>query len=247
MSPFEALYGRKCRTPLMWSEVGERALVGPAFIKEAEERVAEIREKLKAAQSRQKSYTDKKRREVSFNPGDFVYLKVSPIRGTRRFQVHGKLAPRYIGPYQVLKRIGAVAYRLELPEGMSDIHPVFHVSQLRRCLRVPERERVTEEEIALQKDLRYQEVPVKILDTVVKRTRNSEVRICRVQWSRHGIEEATWEREDAFRNQPNLEDEIHFKWGRFVTPAFLPYLNHSTNRSLKIIFKTFPSSGSDHS
>jgi hypothetical protein len=230
MSPFEALYGRKCRTPLMWSEVGERALVGPALVKEAEERVAEIREKLKAAQSRQKSYSDKKRREISFKPGDFVYLKVSPIRGTRRFQVHGKLAPRYIGPYQVLKRIGAVAYRLELPEGMTDIHPVFHVSQLRRCLRVPERERVTEEEIALQKDLRYQEVPVKILDTVIKRTRNSDVRICRVQWSRHGVEEATWEREDAlkkefphlFRNKPNLEDEIHFKWGRFVTPAFYP-------------------------
>jgi hypothetical protein len=123
MSPFEALYGRKCRTPLMWSEVGERTLVGPALIKEAEERVAEIREKLKAAQSRQKSYADKKRREVSFNSGDFAYLKVSPIRGTRRFQVHGKLAPRYIGPYKVLKRVGAIAYRLELPEEMSRYTP----------------------------------------------------------------------------------------------------------------------------
>jgi hypothetical protein len=162
MSPFEALYGRKCRTPLMWSEVGERALVGPALIKEAEERVVEIREKLKAAQSRQKSYSDKKRREVSFNLGDFVYLKVSPIRGTRRFQVHGKLAPRYIGPYRVQKKIGAVAYCIELPETMADIHPVFHVSQQRRCLRVPEKERVPEEEIALQTNLRYQEVLVKI-------------------------------------------------------------------------------------
>jgi hypothetical protein len=114
----------------MWSKVGERALVGPAFIKEADERVAKIREKLKAAQSRQKSYADKKRREVSFSPGDFAYLKVSPIRGTQRFQVHEKLAPLYIGPYKVLKRVGAVAYRLELPEEMSDIHPVFHVSQL---------------------------------------------------------------------------------------------------------------------
>jgi hypothetical protein len=137
--------------------------------------VAEIREKLKAAQSRQKSYSDKKRREVSFNPGDFVYLKVLPIRGTRRFQVHGKLAPRYIGPYQVQKKIRAVAYRLELPERMADIHPVFHVSQLRRCLRVPEKEHVPEDEIALQTDLRYEKVPVKILDTVTKRTRNSEV------------------------------------------------------------------------
>jgi hypothetical protein len=145
---------------------------------------------LKAAQSRQKSYADKKRREASFNPGDFAYLKVSPIRGTRRFQVHGNLAPRYIGPYKVLKRVGAVAYRLELPEEMSD---VFHVSQLCRCLKVLEEKRVSVETIDLQPDLRYQEVPVKILDTVVKRTRTSEVRVCRVQWSRHEIEEATWE------------------------------------------------------
>jgi hypothetical protein len=130
---------------------------------------------------------------------------------------------------------------------MADIHPVFHVSQLRRCLRVPERERVPEEEIALQTDVRYQEVPVKILDTVTKRTRNSEVRICRIQWSRHGVEEATWEREDAlkkefphlFRSHPNLEDEIHFKWGRFVTPAFLSYLNYITNHSLKNLLNLF--------
>ena len=115
-----------------------------------------------------------------------MYLKVSPIRGTRRFHIQGKLAPRYIGPYQVLKKVGAVAYRLELPEGMSDIHLVFHVSQLRRYLRVPDKEHVPEEEIDLQTDIRYQEVPVKILDTVIRRTRNSEVRICRVQlWRNH--------------------------------------------------------------
>jgi hypothetical protein len=138
MSPFEALYGRKCRTPLMWSEVGERTLVGPDLIKEAEDKVAEIREMLKAAQSRQKSYADKKRWEVRFTKGDLVYLKVSPIRGTRRFQVQGKLAPRYIGPYQVIDKVGAVAYRIKLHEKISDIHPVFHASQLRRCLKEPE-------------------------------------------------------------------------------------------------------------
>jgi hypothetical protein len=130
---------------------------------------------------------------------------------------------------------------------MADIHPVFHVSQLRRCLREPEKECVPEEEIALQTDLRYKEVPIKILDTITKRTRNSEVRICRVQWSRHGVEEATWEREDAlkkefphlFRSQSNLKDEIHFKWGRFVMPAFLSYLNYITNHSLKNLLKIF--------
>jgi hypothetical protein len=105
----------------------------------------------------------------------------------------------------MLKRVGAVAYRLELPEEMSDIHPVFHVSQLRRCLKVLEEKRVLVEAIDLQPDLRYQEVPVKILDTVVRRTRTSEVRVCRVQWSRHRVEEAKWEREDTLKKEfPHL-------------------------------------------
>ena len=104
-----------------------------------------------------------------------------------------------------MKRVRAVAYHIQLPEEMSDIHPVFHVSQLRKCLRVPEEEIVPVETMDTQKDLRYQEVPVKILDTVTKRTRSSEVRICRVQWSRHGVEEATWEHEDALKKEfPHL-------------------------------------------
>ena len=113
----------------MWSEVCERSYFGPECIQEAEEQVAKIRENLKAAQSRQKSYADT-RRELSFEEGDYVYLKVSPIRGTQRFQVRGKLAPRYIGPYKIINKVGAVAYRLELLEEMSDIHNIFHVSQL---------------------------------------------------------------------------------------------------------------------
>jgi hypothetical protein len=105
----------------------------------------------------------------------------------------------------VLKRVRAVAYRLELLEEMSDIHLVFHVSQLRRCLKVLDEKRVSVETIDLQPDLRYQEVPVKISDIVVKRTRTSEVQVCRVQWSKHGVEEATWEREDALRKEfPHL-------------------------------------------
>jgi hypothetical protein len=184
--------------PLMWSEVGDRIIEGPDFITTAEDKVAEIRENLKAAQSRQKSYVDKRRRALAFSVGDFVYLKVSPIRGTRRFQVRGKLAPRYIGPYLILKRVGAVAYKLHLPEDMSGVHDIFHVSQLRKCLRVPE-EQVVQDTIDLQDDLCYQEVPVKILDTVTRRTRTSSVTLCRVQWSRHSEGEATWEREDALR------------------------------------------------
>jgi hypothetical protein len=207
MSPFEALYGRKCRTPLMWSEVGERCLYGPALIKEAEEHVAKVRENLKAAQSRQKSYADTRRRNLEFEVGDHVYLKVSPIRGTRRFRIRGKLVPRYIGPYKILNRIGAVAYRLALPEEMADIHNVFHVSQLKKCLRIPE-EQVPLEVMDLQPDLRYQERPIKILDTTERQTRRSVVRFCQVQWSNHTEAEATWEREDDLRKEfPYLFEE----------------------------------------
>ena len=100
---------------------------------------------------------------------------------------------------------------------MSDIHPVFHVSQLRRCLRVPEKEHVPEEEIDPQTDLRYQEVPVKIFDTITRRTRNIEVWICRVQWSRHGVKEATWEREDAQRrNFPTCLGTSRISRTRFI-------------------------------
>ena len=112
MAPFEALYGQKCRTPLNWVEVGDRGYFGPDFIKEAREKVNIIRSHLKAAQSRQKSYADKRRRPLEFAAGDYVYLKVSPMRGVHRFGVHGKLAPRYVGPYQVLQQCGPVAYRL---------------------------------------------------------------------------------------------------------------------------------------
>ena len=127
-----------------------------------------------------------------------MYLKVSLIRGTWRFQVKGKLAPRYIEPYQVLQRIRAIAYRIQLPEEMSDIHNVFHVPQLKKCLRVPK------EQIS-PGDLRYQEVPIKILDTVTKQTTMKTFRICRVQWSRHTKADATWEREDAPKKEfPHL-------------------------------------------
>jgi hypothetical protein len=194
----------ECQTPLMWFNVGEKTLEGPAFVKEAEEKVALIRTRLLEAQSRMKSYADNRRRELRFEEGDFVYLKVSPMRGVRRFQVKGKLAPWFVGPYPIIGRVGPAAYRLELPESMSDIHNVFHVSQLRKCLQVPE-SLIEEEAIQIQKDLQYREKPIKILDSTVRKTRNSEVRLCKVQWSREGEEEATWESEDSLgREYPYL-------------------------------------------
>ena len=128
MAPFEALYGRRCRTPLLWHEVGDRQLFGPDLIKESEEKVKLIRDRLKVAQSRQKSYADSKRKEIVYEVVYRVYLRVSPLRGVKHFGVKGKLAPCFVGPYKVLECMGEVAYKLELLEGLSGVHDVFHVS-----------------------------------------------------------------------------------------------------------------------
>ena len=139
MAPFEALYGRRCRTPLNWSEAGERSVFGLDMVCEAEEQVRDIQENLKIAKSRQKSYADKKRQSVSFRVGEHVYLRVSPMKGVQRFGLKGKLTPSYVGPFPIIERCGPVAYRLELPTQLSAVHNIFHVSQLRKCLRVPEK------------------------------------------------------------------------------------------------------------
>jgi hypothetical protein len=128
MAPFEALYGQRCRTPLNWSEPGERSFFRPDMVKETEEKVQRIIHNLKEAQARQKSYADKRRKPLYFLVRDYVYLKVSLMKGTSRFGVKGKLAPRYIGPFPVLEQCGPVAYRLQLPETLSVVHNVFHVS-----------------------------------------------------------------------------------------------------------------------
>ena len=128
MAPFEALYGRRSRTPMNWSEAGERNFFGPDVVKEAEEQVQLIQKNLKAAQSRQKSYADKKRQAISFQVGEHVYLRVSPIKGVQRFGAKGKLAPRYVGTFPIIERCWPVAYRLELPAQLSSVHNIFHVS-----------------------------------------------------------------------------------------------------------------------
>jgi hypothetical protein len=145
-----------------------------------------IRENPKVAQSRQKSYVDKRRRDLSFEVGDSVYLKVSPMRATRRFKVKGKLALRYVGLFKILSCKGEVAYQLELPPQRSNVHDVFHMSQLKKCLRVPE-EQLPMEELDLGGDLRYSERPIKILDMPERVTHNKVIKMCKVQWkSLHG-------------------------------------------------------------
>jgi hypothetical protein len=118
--------------------MGESQVFGPDVLKDAEKKVRMIRDNLKIAQSRQKSYADTRRRELTFEVGDYVYLKVSPMRSVKRFNMKGKLAPRYIGPFKIIERRGEVAYQLELLESLAGVHDVLHVSQLKKCLRVPE-------------------------------------------------------------------------------------------------------------
>jgi hypothetical protein len=209
MAPFEALYGRKYRTPLNWSETGDSKIFGPDILQEAEEKVRMIRENLKAAQSRQKSYSDKRRRELTFHIGDFVYLRVSPLKGMQRFQVKGKLAPRYIGPFKVLARRGEVSYQLELPPKLSEVHNVFHVSLLQKCLEAPEKQdifkNIDHRSVDINKDLTYREVPIRILEEAYRTTRTRSIKFLEVQWSNHTEDEATWEREDYLKIEfPNL-------------------------------------------
>jgi hypothetical protein len=137
MAPYEALYGRKCGTPICWDEVGERKMLGPEIIQDTEEKIRIIRERLQTAQSRQSSYANAGRRNIQFDIGQFAYLKVSPMKGVKRFGMGKKLSPRFIGPFPIIKQVGEVAYKLELPESLSGIHNVFHVSMLRKCLQKP--------------------------------------------------------------------------------------------------------------
>ena len=184
-------------------------MFGPDLIKESEEKVKLIRDRLKVAQSRQKSYADTKGKVVVYEIGDRAYLRVSPLRGVKRFGVKGKLAPRFVGPYRVLERMGEVAYKLELPEGLSGVHDVFNVSQLKKChaemMDVPLRDTVPLEAIQLESDLTYEEKPIKILETASRVTRTKTIKLCKVQWDHHTEEEATWEREEDLRqDHPHL-------------------------------------------
>jgi hypothetical protein len=163
MSPFETLYGQPCRTPLSWSELGERVIFGPDIVVEAEEKVRQICTNILTVQSHQKSCTDKRHHPLEFEVGDHVYLRVSPIKGVHCFSIKGKQAPCYIGPYPIIDKYGPTSYQVELPSKLSGVHNVFHVSQLKRCLK-PLTNAVVEDTIPLEPDLIYKTHPIKILD-----------------------------------------------------------------------------------
>ncbi|GJR58185.1 hypothetical protein Tco_1500347 [Tanacetum coccineum] len=203
-APFEALYGRKCRSPVCWSEVGESQLTGPELVRETTEMIVQIKNRLITARSRQKSYADVRRKPMEFNVGDMVMLKVSPWKGVIRFGKRGKLSPRYVGPFKIIERIGPVAYRLELPEKLHGIHNTFHVSNLKKCL-ADENLVIPLEEIQLDDKLHFIEEPVEIMDREVKQLKQSRIPIVKVRWNSRRGPEFTWEREDFFmRRYPHL-------------------------------------------
>jgi hypothetical protein len=198
MATYEALYGRQCRTPLNWIEPGERAIFGPDIVVEAEAMVRRIQENLKVTKLHQESYANKRRRPLQFEAGDHVYLKVSPMKGVKRFGVIGKLSPRYIGPFPIQEKCGKVAYKLELPPSLAGLHDIFHVSQLKKCLKAPV-DVILPEVAPLDRDLTYPEHPIKILDQKSRVTRRKTIKFYKIQWSNHTEEEATWEGEDFLR------------------------------------------------
>ncbi|GJT77488.1 putative reverse transcriptase domain-containing protein [Tanacetum coccineum] len=209
-APFEALYGRKCRSPVCWSEVGDSQLTGPEMIRETTEKIVQIKNRLLTARSRQKSYADVRRRPLEFNVGDKVMLKVSPWKGVIRFGKRGKLSPRYIGPFKVLERVGPVAYKLELPRELQGIHNTFHVSNLKKCFLFGRIGRggslvIPLDEIQLDDKLHFIEEPVEIMDREVKRLKQSRIPIVKVRWNSRRGPEYTWEREDQMKSKyPHL-------------------------------------------
>ncbi|KAI3811011.1 hypothetical protein L1987_20725 [Smallanthus sonchifolius] len=203
-APFEALYGRKCRSPLCWAEVGDKHLTGPEVIQETTDKIFKIKDRLKAARDRQKSYADNRRRPLEFQVGDKVMLKVSPWKGVARFGNRGKLNPRYVGPFEILARVGPVAYKLKLPQELSNVHDTFHVSNLKKCLS-DETLIIPPDEIHIDDKLHFIEEPMEVTDWKVQRTRRSRVKLVKVRWNSKRGPEYTWEREDKMKSKyPSL-------------------------------------------
>ncbi|WVZ89571.1 hypothetical protein U9M48_035954 [Paspalum notatum var. saurae] len=166
MAPFEALYDRRCEHHST-GRTRRTCHIRP--------RLGNIGEKSKEDNLGEKSYSDKRRRPLIFEKDDHVYLRVSPMKGVHRFGVKGKLAPRYIGPFKITEQCGPVAYRPELPPHLAAVHAVFHVSQLKKCLRVPE-EVIDTSQIQIQPDLTYEEKPIRILDQKQRATRRRAIK-----------------------------------------------------------------------
>nr|GEX53908.1 reverse transcriptase domain-containing protein [Tanacetum cinerariifolium] len=173
---FKELYGRKCRSLIMWAEVGEGQLIGPELVQETAKKISQIKDKLKVVCDRQKNYADKRMKPLDFSVGDYFLLKVSPWKGVVSFGKKGKLAPRFVGPFEIIKKVGPMAYRLDFPEELIGVHDTFHVSNLKKCLADPTLQ-VPLDEIRVIAKLNFMEEPVGILDREFKKLKWSKIAI----------------------------------------------------------------------
>nr|GFA48650.1 putative reverse transcriptase domain-containing protein [Tanacetum cinerariifolium] len=184
-------------------------LTGPELIRETTEKIVQIKNRLLTARSRQKSYADVRRKPMEFEVGDMVMHKVSPWKGVIRFGKHGKLSLWYIRPFEIIERIGPVAYKLELPEKLHGVHNTFYVSNLKKCL-AGENLVIPLKEIQLDDKLHFIEEPIEIMDRGVKQLKQCRIPIVKVRWNSRCGPKYTWEREDFFkRNYPNLFSHNH--------------------------------------
>nr|GFA52627.1 putative reverse transcriptase domain-containing protein [Tanacetum cinerariifolium] len=187
-APFEALYGRKCRSPVIWVEIGESQLVGPKIVQETIKNIVHVKERLKTARSHQKNYVDKRHKPLEFKVGDRVLLKVSPWRGVVRFGKKGKLSPRYVRPFEIVEYVRPVAYWLKLPQELSCIHDTFHVSKLKKCLAESDIQ-VPLEEIEIDENLHFVKQPIEIVARDVKKQKRRRIPLVKVRWnSQEGAE-----------------------------------------------------------
>jgi hypothetical protein len=206
IAPFKAFYGRQCHTLLNWIELGEKVLFGPDIVDEAEATVHRIQDNLKVAKSHQESYANNGRQPLEFEVRDHVYLKVSPMKGVKRFGVKRKLSPHYIRPFPILERCGTVAYKLVLPPSLAGVHDIFHESQLKKFLKAHV-DVVVPKVAPLEADLTYPKHPIKILDQKSCVTRRKMIKFFKIQWSNHTAEEARWESEN-FLCSPRSDFEV---------------------------------------
>ncbi|GKE67562.1 putative reverse transcriptase domain-containing protein, partial [Tanacetum coccineum] len=203
-APYEVLYGRKCRSPVCWSEVGDSQLTDPELIRDTTKKIIQIKNRLLTACSCQKSFADRRTKSLEFEVGDMVLLKLSPWKDVMRFGRHRKLSPHYIGPFRILARVGPIAYTLELPEELKGIHSTFHVSNLKKCL-AEGNIFVLMDEMQLDDKLHMIEEPVEVLDIEVKRLKQSRIPIIKVCWNSQRGPKFTWERTDQIKKKyPHL-------------------------------------------
>nr|GFA07632.1 putative reverse transcriptase domain-containing protein [Tanacetum cinerariifolium] len=210
-APYEALYGRKCRSHVCWSEVRDSQITSPELIRDTTEKIVQIKNRLLAARSLQKSYADKRAKPLEFEVGDMVLLKVPSWKGVVCFRKRENLSLRYTGSFKILARVDSIAYTLELPEELKGIYSTFHVLNLKKCLAECDVV-ISVDKIQLDDKLHMIEEPVEVVDREVKRLRQSRISIVKVRWNSQRGPEYTWEREDHIKKKyPHLftsKDEL---------------------------------------